>query len=130
MGISESKFTESLDEIDSKYKEELLSKNKQIIELKGQIKRLDDERHNLKTKNSDVNSKLHNQLIKNSDFERLLKKLDYDLRPQSTVTQFMKIHNLEWMDDDSEKEWLTKFSNFLKKKYDQHVSSFFESDSS
>lgn len=122
MGISESKFTEALDEVDSKYKTELFSKNQQIIELRGQIKRLEDEKTILKKKHTDVSAKLHSQIMNNSDFEMLLKKLDQELRPDSTVEEFMTVHNLEWMDDAVEKEWLTKFSDFLKSKFDQHVS--------
>lgn len=126
MGISESKLTEALDEVDAKYKAEILNKQKQMMDLTTQIEKLDDDKTNIQKKYTDLNSKLHNEIMRNSEFEMLLKTLHKDFN-HSQVTAFIELHNLEWMDDALEKEWLLKFTEFLKTNYEERIAKFFES---
>lgn len=126
MGISESKFTEALDEVDAKYKTEMLNKKKQIMDLTTQVEKLDDEKTTVQKKYTDLNSKLNAEIMRNSEFEMLLKTLHKDFN-DSQVAAFMDLHNLEWMDDALEKEWLLKYTDFLKTTYEARITSFFES---
>lgn len=126
MGISESKLTEALDEVDAEYKTEIVNQQKQIIDLKKQIEKLEDEKTTAQKKYTDLNSKLNAEIMKNSEFELLLKTIHKDFN-EIQVVHFMDLHNLEWMNDDLEKEWLLKFMAFLKTGYEERISDFFES---
>jgi len=111
-GVSHSKFTKALDTIHSKYKEDINYRNNQLLEYKTIVEKLHKELNDLKNKNNIANKQLQLALIKNSDIQRLINK-EYNYT--SIVDEFIKDNNIQWMNDDIEKDWLFTFTTFLEK---------------